>query len=97
MQHVDSHRVLAQKLQHRFYSILLCGRPHLQRCSPAECGEEGGVAGVPGEAQHRDHTVRISFGCQIIEISGASSYNVQKLFIVSDNVSQAKIICRRCF
>ena len=44
-----------------------------------------------------DYTVRISFGCQIIEISGASSYNVQKLFIVSDNVSQAKIICRRCF
>ena len=43
------------------------------------------------------YTVRISFGCQIIEISGASSYNVQKLFIVSDNVSQAKIICRRCF
>ena len=46
---------------------------------------------------HHHHTVRISFGCQIIEISWASSYHVQKLFIVSENVIQAKIICRRCF
>ena len=50
-----------------------------------------------GSEQNITYTVRISFGCQIIEISGASSYNVQKLFIVSDNVNQAKIICRRCF
>ena len=27
-------------------------------------------------ADFQHHTVRISFGCQIIEISGASSYNV---------------------